>query len=129
MVLLRKDVVELGLRLLAALAFATRASLALADLAGADLLVKLRQVHRVLLKSDALHDGHWERAREGLVGLACNGEFDIVHVDGLLLVVILVGGESGVLLENVGLLEDLGCVVVHELEQLVHHIFLIVLNT
>ena len=77
--------------------------------------------------SDGLKHRHGQRARECLVSLALYSEFYVVDID-LLLFEVAFGCEPGVLPIDFGLLQDLGRVVVHELEELVHHILLIVLD-
>lgn len=92
-------------------------------------LLKLWKLNWVLLKSNGLEYWYGKWPCERLIGLACDSEFDIVHVNWLLLVIRLAPREASILLVDLGFLQYLRCVVMHELQKLVDYVFLIVFNS
>lgn len=91
-------------------------------------ILELRQVYCILLLGNLLEDRDWQRASKGLIRLALYGNLDVVDIDLLLLAVGLICREASILFEDFGLLEYLCGVVMHKLEKLIYHVFLIVFD-
>jgi hypothetical protein len=90
---------------------------------------KLGDIHWIFLSRDRLE--YWNRKWSGkwLIGFAWDGEFNIINVYSLLLIIGLVVWQSSVLAEYLSFLENFGSIVIHKLKELVYHVFLIVFDS
>jgi hypothetical protein len=90
---------------------------------------KLRNIHGIFFSSKLLKDRYRKWPGKRLICFAGDGELDIIDIDILFFVVRNIIRQPSILPEYLGLLENLSGIVVHELNELVDYVFLIVFDT